>query len=153
MIRKLTGIIVLVLAVILAFSACTDTQNGKKDQGTTTDTSSVQQSAPVLIGDWKQTNSSSETSYQTAIINDTSIEVYWVNKEDDTKSLYWAGTFAPPTTADKKYSWDSKNDKEKTGIAILASNDDTKTFTYDNGELSYSVSALGTTQTVKLKKQ
>lgn len=37
--------------------------------------------------------------------------------------------------------------------ALLASGDDTKTITFEDGELSYSASALGTTTTVRLEKQ
>ena len=73
-------------------------------------------------------------------------------EEDDTKALYWAGTFVAPETADEPYTWDSENDKEKTDMALLASGDDTKTFTYENGQLSYDASMMGVTQTVKLEK-
>ena len=58
-----------------------------------------------------------------------------------------------PEIAEEPYTWDSVNDKEKTDSAILASGDDTKTFTYKDGQLSYSVSAMGNTQTVRLEKQ
>ena len=37
--------------------------------------------------------------------------------------------------------------------ALLASGDETKTFTYENGILSYEASALGTTTTVKMERQ
>ena len=108
---------------------------------------------PALIGEWKQTNSNSDDSWQSATIGEDAIEVYWVTDNGDTKSLYWAGTFKAPETADESYSWDSENDHEKTDYAMLASGDDIKTFTYKDGELSYSVSALGTTTTVKLEKE
>lgn len=106
---------------------------------------------PDLIGEWKQNNSNSDDSYQVATITDGIIEIFWYTKSTETKSLYWSGSFtAPSATGD--YSWDSTNNKEKTSSALLASGDDTKTFTYSSGELSYSVSVLGSTQTVKLKK-
>ena len=63
----------------------------------------------------------------------------------DTKSLYWAGSYVAPNDNTEPYTWDSENDKEKTGSALLASSDDIKAFTYENGELTYSASALGTT--------
>ena len=72
---------------------------------------------------------------------------------DDTKSLYWAGSFDTPTTAGKTYSWTSKNDKTQTENAMLASGDDTKVFKYDNGVLSYEASALGSTTTIKLERK
>lgn len=68
-------------------------------------------------------------------------------------SQYWAGSFDAPTTADEPYTWESENDKDQTDMAILASGDDTKTFTYQDGVISYEVSAMGVTQTVKLEKQ
>lgn len=108
---------------------------------------------PELTGEWKQTNSASADAWQAATIQGDTIEVYWVSDNGDTESLYWAGTFIAPTTPDEPYTWDSVNDKSKTDTALLASPDDTKTFTYQNGVLSYKVSALGTTTTVKLEKQ
>lgn len=36
---------------------------------------------------------------------------------------------------------------------MLASNDDTKTITYENGQLSYEASAKGTTTKIILEKQ
>lgn len=37
-------------------------------------------------------------------------------------------------------------------MAILASSDDTKVFTFQDGVISYDVSAMGVTQTVNLEK-
>lgn len=108
---------------------------------------------PDLTGQWKQTNSNSDDSYQTATISGNVIEVYWYTESDQTSALYWAGTFEAPATSEEPYTWDSVNDKEKTSTAILASGDDTKTFTYKDGQISYSVTALGVTTTVTLEKQ
>lgn len=108
---------------------------------------------PDLTGEWKQENSNSEDSYQVATISGDTIEINWVSDNGDTKSLYWAGSFEAPTTADEPYSWDSENDHSKTESVLLASGDDTKTMTYEKGVLSYEVSAMGTTTKVKLKKQ
>lgn len=38
-------------------------------------------------------------------------------------------------------------------MALLASGDDTKDFTFKDGVISYEASAMGTTTTVKLEKQ
>ena len=105
-----------------------------------------------LTGQWQQSNSSSKDSYMTATISGDTIEIYWTSETDDSKSLYWAGTFTAPTTADEPYVWTSENDHSKTDTALLASMDDTKEFTYQKGVISYSASALGTTTTVKLEK-
>lgn len=103
---------------------------------------------PDLAGEWKQTNSSSDTSYQIATITQTTIEIYWV--ADNSKALYWAGTYTPGENTE--FSWTSENDHTKTDSAILASGDDTKTFTYKDGKISYDVTALGITTTVELEK-
>lgn len=107
---------------------------------------------PVLTGNWTQNNSNSDTSYQIATITEDTIEVYWYTTENDTKALYWAGTFVAPETAEEPYTWDSANDTEKTSSALLASGDETKTFTYEDGQISYAVTALGVTTTVTLEK-
>ena len=106
-----------------------------------------------LTGEWNQVNNKSKYAYQAATISGDTIEIYWVSDNGDTKSLYWAGSFVAPTTADVSYKWDSKNDHSKTEKALLASNDDTKTMTYQDGVLSYQASAVGTTTTVKLEKK
>ena len=101
-----------------------------------------------LDGEWKQTNSNDPESFQTATIAGETIEVYW--NAPDTKSLYWAGTVDVPQDGSTSFTWDSLNDTAKTDSALLASGDDAKTFTLENGELSYEVTALGTTMTVRL---
>lgn len=104
-----------------------------------------------LTGEWKQMNSGSDDSWQSARISGDKIEVFWVTDSGETYALYWAGTYVASTTADEPYSWNSVNDKDRTSTALLASGDDTKTFTYDDGILSYSVSAFGVTRTVELE--
>lgn len=132
--------IYLLLALLLAVSlfAC----GGEKASDT----------PPDLTGEWKQNNSNSEDTYQTATITADTITIYWVTNNGDTKSLYWAGSFTPPTTAADSYSWESVNDKEQTSKSLLASGADTKMFNYKDGEISYEASAMGTTTTVRLSK-
>lgn len=105
-----------------------------------------------LTGVWKQINSNSEETWQEATIEGDTITIFWVSDEGDTKSLYWAGTYTAPSTKEEPYSWDSVNDHEQTDAALLASGEDTKTMTYEKGQLSYSASALGTTMTIRLEK-
>lgn len=106
-----------------------------------------------LTGEWIQSNSNSKDSWQAATISDNEIEINWVTDNGDTKSLYWAGTYVAPTEAGKSYSWESKNDTSKTDGALLSSTEKTKEFKYENGVISYEVSALGTTTTVKLERK
>lgn len=105
-----------------------------------------------LTGTWKQVNSNSSDSYQEAIISGNTIEVYWVFDNEDSKSLYWAGSYVAPDKSVTEYSWTSVNDHEKTDMALLASSDDTKVIGYKDGQLYWEASALGSTMTVKLEK-
>jgi len=139
--------IMLMLAAVMTLSLTACGNSGSAEG------QSEPSAAPDLTGEWKQTNSNADDSWQSATIAEGTIEVYWVSDNGDTKSLYWAGTFTAPATADEPYSWKSENDHEKTDMALLASGDDTKEFTYKNGQISYSVSALGTTTTVRLEKE
>lgn len=155
---KKTAIITSCMALlIILFTGCSSTPkssgNGGKTTTTATESKAPEKQIPDLTGEWKQANSKSEESYQAATISGNTIEIYWISDNGDTKSLYWAGSFVAPTTADEPYKWDSKNDHSKTENALLSSSDDTKTMTYQNGVLSYEVSAMGTTTTVKLEKQ
>ena len=155
--KKLAIITLCMALFITVFTGCnsssTNTHNGDSVQANSVESKSPKKQAPDLTGNWKQTNSKSDSSYQAATISGDTIEIYWISDNGDTKSLYWAGSFVAPTTTDEPYKWDSKNDHSKTEGAMLASSDDTKTMTYQNGVLSYEASALGTTTTVKLEKQ
>lgn len=106
-----------------------------------------------LTGTWTQVNSKSEDSWQEAVIEGDTIEINWISDNGDTKSLYWAGSYEAPTEAATEYEWTSNNDHEKTDSAMLASSDDTKEFTYKDGQLTYEASALGTTMTMRLEKK
>lgn len=133
----------LVLALCFAMTACgSEGPSEEKQEG------------PLdLTGTWKQTNSQADDSWQEAIIESGTITVNWVSDNGDTKSLYWAGSYEAPSEAVTEYVWTSNNDHEQTDASLLASSDDTKDFAYKDGELSYEVSALGTTTTVRLAKQ
>lgn len=151
MLIKRVIVTVLALSVMLVFSAC-GTSNVNSQRETEPKSNSMQSSIPDLTGNWNQSNPNSKETYQSAVISGDTIEVYWITDGGNTKALYWAGTYVAPT-ADNKYSWDSVNNKEKTKTSLLASSDETKTFTYEDGVISYSVSAMGMTQTVKLEKK
>ncbi|WP_432629025.1 hypothetical protein [Brotaphodocola sp.] len=101
-----------------------------------------------LSGTWSSDKSAG--NYQEAIISGDEIEIDW--KTSDTSSLYWAGSYDAPVKNVKEYSWISKNNKEKTSTALLASQDDTKKISYKDGVISYDVSVMGMTQTMKLTK-
>lgn len=125
--------------------------------GTGASTESQPTEAPAeplnLTGEWKQTNSNSADSYQAATITDSTITIDWVNEADAGSALYWAGTYEPPTEDTTQHTWDSVNDKTQTDTALMASGDDTKTFTYSDGVLSYELTAMGVTMTVEMERQ
>ena len=129
-------------ALALTLCAC-----GSDDGGSATQDPA---SPPDLTGVWTQVGANEGDSYQQAIISGNTITINWVDPEST--ALYWAGTFAAPTTTDEPYTWTSENDTSKTGTALLASTSDTKAFTYEDGKISYEVSALGSTTTVSLEK-
>lgn len=149
--KRMLALVFACFMLTLPLTAC----GGNASNSTGADAAAQQEEAPQppdLTGEWVQVNSSdSEDSYQTATITDDTITVNW--NAPDTTALYWAGSFEAPTTADEPYSWDSANDTEQTANALLASPDETKTFTYEDGQISYSVSAMGVTTTVKLEKK
>jgi hypothetical protein len=109
--------------------------------------------APDLAGTWKQTNSGSDDAYQAAVITADTITINWVSDGGDTESIYWVGTFTPPTDDASPYTWTSTRDAAATDSAMLASTDGSKDFTFEDGEVSYKASAMGTTTTVRLEKE
>ena len=148
--KRMLALVFACFMLALPLTAC----GGNTSSSTGADTATQQEEAPQppdLTGEWVQVNNDTEDSYQTATITADTITVNWVMP--DTTALYWAGSFEAPTTADEPYTWDSANDTEQTANALLASPDETKTFTYEDGQISYSVSAMGVTTTVKLEKK
>jgi len=109
--------------------------------------------APDLAGTWKQTNSGSDDAYQAAVITGDTITVNWVSDGGDTESIFWVGTFTPPTDDASPYTWTSTRDAAATDSAMLASTDGSKDFTFEDGEVSYRASLMGTTTTVRLEKE
>ena len=105
--------------------------------------------AANLDGYWAQSGWQEKDAFMAAMIHDDIIEIYWMSDKGETAALYWYGSYVAPTT-DQKYTWTSKNDHSVTDLALLASQDDTKTFTYENGEITYSQSAMGMTTTIHL---
>jgi hypothetical protein len=155
--KKFTIITFCVTLLITLFTGCstspTSSGNGDNNTASSMKSKTNEKQIPDLTGEWKQSNSKSDGTYQLAKISADTLEIYWVSDNGDTKSLYWAGSLIAPTTADEPYTWDSKNDHIKTDSSMLASSADTKTMTYQNGVLSYEASAMGTTTKVKLEKQ
>lgn len=106
--------------------------------------------APDLTGVWHSTEDS--VFVQRATIAGTAMTIDWVPQDGTPDSrLYWAGSFEAPK-AEGAFTWTSTNDHSRTGAELLASSDDTKDFTYEDGKISYEVSALGESGTVTLEQ-
>ena len=151
--RKIVAIATCVL-IVAACVGCSASENSdavsERASESLDETADVEEETiPDLTGTWVQADADND-SWQEAVIEGDTITVYWVSDGGDTKSLYWAGTYEAPTEATDTYTWTSENDTEQTSVALLASTADTKDFTYSDGELSYEVTALGTTTTVRL---
>lgn len=139
--------------VLTGCSANSTDTSGKTNAPSPATSPSKKVEAPAdLIGEWKQTNSKSADSYQSATITADAIEANWVSDGGETTSLYWAGSYTAPTKAGE-FTWESNNDTSKTEGSMLASPSPTKTFSYSDGVVSYQVSMLGTTTTVKLSRK
>lgn len=147
------------LAVALALTGCggPETANAPSDTaGSSAPESSGTEEAlqaPDLTGEWTQSNTNSENSYQQATITADTVTIEWVTDGGNTTSIYWVGTFEAPTDASESYTWTSERDAEATDSSILGSTSDTKDFMYEDDTLSYEVTALGTTTTVEMKKE
>ncbi|MBP2414071.1 hypothetical protein JOF48_002870 [Arthrobacter stackebrandtii] len=152
------------LAAVLALTGCGGTADAPAGEGVSgqaieapakaEEPAPVQEApkAPDLTGSWKEADSASKETYQQATITADTITVEWVSDGGDTTAVYWVGTFVAPVDATKPYTWSSQRDAAATDMALLASSDDAKDFTFDGDTISYKVTALGTTVTAKLKK-
>lgn len=153
------GAVACVVALCATFAACGSdggqaSSTGKEPQKSQ---KSQESSTPVekpadLDGKWTQTNANSESMRMDAEIAGGTITVNWV--QPDSTSLYWTGSYEAPT-APGDWSWTSKGDTEKMASALLASQDDAKEFHYtaSSDELSFDATAMGTTVTVRMKRQ
>ena len=139
---------VLSLSLLLSLSACGGGNTASSNGGSSD--SAVEEAPLDLTGSWAQKGKEGSESFQACYINDDTIEVFWITDNGDSHMLYWAGTYDAPTSSEDAYSWSSVNDKTKTDSALMASGDDTKTFDYKKGEISYEVSMMGETGTVTL---
>lgn len=99
-----------------------------------------------LTGLWFQKGADSEGI--AATIQGDTIGVFFIIEGDDSPWTYWVGTYAAPTEDTDTYSWTSDN--TYTGNGLLASDADTKEFSYKDGELSFEVSIQGETGTITL---
>ena len=136
----------------MALAGCSSSEPASTAGGEATaqEQKAPEQKAPLsLDGTWKQVNSEADDSYQEAVISDGTITINWISP--DTKSLYWVGTIPEIETTDDEFSWTSEGDIDEMASSIMASTSETKDFAYADGELTYELSALGVTTTVRMQ--
>ena len=109
------------LALSLCLSSCGNRNNG---------------APPDLTGEWKQVGEAGNF-YQIATVSDDTIETYWYVVSDESLYLYWTGTFTPPEDGKEPYTWQSVNDLEKAQTSSWARREETNSFTYKDGKISY----------------
>jgi hypothetical protein len=115
------------------------------------DNGSAESKNPVsLIGEWHQTDSGIPDIYMTATIDADSIQINM--KMKDAAGVYWLGTFNVDEDLSKPVKIVSQADADGMAMSIFSSTDKTKTFFYENGDLSYKFSIMGITTTVHLSK-
>lgn len=91
---------------------------------------------PDLTGEWKQVGEINNF-YQIATITGDTIETYWYVVSDGSLHLYWTGTFTPPEDGKEPYTWQSVNNLEKAETSPWARREETNSFTYKDGKISY----------------
>lgn len=122
---------VLILAALLPLTLASCGDGGGKEP----------KPAPDLTGEWKQTGNPSNY-YQIARITEDHMELYWFVVEDSSTQLYWTGSFTPPETGSEPYTWTSVNDlddPDNLRHERWALRNETKNFTYKNGQITYNV--------------
>lgn len=85
-----------------------------------------------------------------AVIKEDVITISIVDK--DTSSLYWQGTWDAAAKAKDGVKVVSNADVDALSMSMLGSQDKTKEFTYSDDELTFSMSMMGTTRTIRLTK-
>lgn len=132
-------LIILIVAVLLgiSLSAC----------GSTPDAQPASSKTTSLTGSWTTDSDPDFEMHATVGAND--IVIMWVSPSDESKSLYWKGTF----NADGGSHILSKADTDALESSLLGSQDKSKQFTYDDDELSFEMSVMGTTKTIHLHRK
>lgn len=141
--KKLIALLAVVF-VGISLSACQSSDSGSDANKTVTSSVTTASSAPTkeapvsLNGSWKAEGFA-------ATIAADSIEINIVST--DSESLYWKGTF--PSGTDKITS---VADREALDASLLGSQDSDKVFNIDGDKITFKMSMMGTTKTIKLKK-
>ena len=100
---------------------------------------------PDLTGKWGKPTEGANW-YFTGTITEDVIKVEWYQPVYNETYLYWEGTFTPPEDGREPYSWESSTlhtveELESSRNFNRATREQTKTFTYENGKITFIVTA------------
>jgi hypothetical protein len=124
-IRRIVGTLLVLLGLVSVVSACSG-------GSTSTDGKSS------VVGTWKADGFEAEITASEITINIVG---------NDSKSLYWKGSFHDNTGTVR-----SNGDTDAMAGSMLGSQDSTKTFSVDDDQIAFEMSLMGTTKTIKLKR-
>jgi hypothetical protein len=99
-------------------------------------------------GTWKSTGD----VIMSAQIKDNTIDIDWI-VDENSKGIYWLGTFPTPKTMDKNAVIISYPNQEVMELSVLGSTAKSKEFLYVDGKISFDFQALGMSTRVELEKQ
>jgi hypothetical protein len=103
----------------------------------------------TMVGEWRQTNANSD-GWMTASISGNSIRVNLRGR--DSNSIFWVGSFDTSRRPHGTFKVVSIGDQRAMKWALMASSEKRKTFSYDNGVLSFGFSALNSSTTIHMTK-
>lgn len=111
-------------------------------------------SAPKLsntvIGNWHQTSNGIDGVIMQATISSGSIQIHM--KMRDATSIYWMGTFDTDKNTTDTFKVKSLADSDAMKNSVFGSQDKTKMFEYENGDLTFRFTMMNMTTTVHMDK-
>jgi hypothetical protein len=110
----------------------------------------------TLVGTWHETPETNLPLNMVADISNDHISItMYASQPGDSftvSGLYWDGTFDAHHDLRNPFSIVSVANRDVMKGKAMTSHNNTKTFTYNNGQLSYDFTALGVTSTVYLAR-
>lgn len=130
-IRKSIAVLIVVIASVLAFGACSSGTQVPKTVST--------------VGAWVHVDGdfsmAGEVKGDTIVIN---------MKLNDSEGLYWAGSF--PTAFKEGDVVTSKGNQEQLKSSLFGSSDAAKEFKFVDGKLTFPFTMMGVTKTIELTR-
>jgi hypothetical protein len=145
-----SGLVAIIIALLMTFfNPFQDDVEASQPFQNKVDVSATQE-AFSFEGNW---SAELENGKMLATVTANAIEIHW-DLEDDTSALYWKGSFSVPAgvTESSKFTVTSAGEVSTMETSMLASQDSSKTFTYDGKTLNYKLKIMGVTKTIRLSK-